>query len=110
MGLVAMLSAFLRRLFQLLLIISGNVPEHVAFVMDGNRRYAEQQHVDKATGHTHGYGKASGAVVTSHSQNRFAWQSSALRLSATTRASGMWQMVQPGAGSATQYSPDDLLL
>ncbi|KAG2435494.1 hypothetical protein HYH02_011789 [Chlamydomonas schloesseri] len=48
---------WLRRALLFLLYLTGHVPEHVAFVMDGNRRYAERQHVDKATGHTHGYGK-----------------------------------------------------
>ncbi|GLC67521.1 hypothetical protein PLESTF_000566600 [Pleodorina starrii] len=51
------LRIWLRRACQLVLCLLGRVPVHVAFVMDGNRRYAERQHVDKATGHTHGYGK-----------------------------------------------------
>ncbi|GLI63170.1 hypothetical protein VaNZ11_005922 [Volvox africanus] len=47
----------LRRSIHLLLSLLGPVPIHVAFVMDGNRRFAERSHVDKATGHTQGYGK-----------------------------------------------------
>ncbi|PNH09737.1 Dehydrodolichyl diphosphate synthase, partial [Tetrabaena socialis] len=57
MGLLSFLSRWFRRAFQLVLMALGPVPVHVAFVMDGNRRYAERKHVDKATGHTHGYGK-----------------------------------------------------
>ena len=31
------------------------VPAHVAFIMDGNRRYAERQHLQIVSGHTRGY-------------------------------------------------------
>ncbi|KAF4673980.1 hypothetical protein FOL47_009898 [Perkinsus chesapeaki] len=35
----------------------GNVPEHVAFIMDGNRRYATSHHLPKVQGHRYGYEK-----------------------------------------------------
>lgn len=31
------------------------IPKHVAFIMDGNRRFAERQHLQKVQGHTLGY-------------------------------------------------------
>ena len=59
---LAFLGRWLRRAVSLLLWLLGATPHHVAFIMDGNRRYAQRRHVDKATGHTHGYGKASAAA------------------------------------------------
>ncbi len=43
---------------------AGPVPQHVAFIMDGNRRYAQARGVDRAAGHAHGFEKvrASGCV------------------------------------------------
>ncbi|XP_053967807.1 dehydrodolichyl diphosphate synthase complex subunit DHDDS [Anastrepha obliqua] len=35
----------------------GNVPRHIAFVMDGNRRYAKSQCLPKIDGHSHGFEK-----------------------------------------------------
>lgn len=37
------------------IIRAGHVPRHVAFIMDGNRRYANKKHVAKVEGHTKGY-------------------------------------------------------
>ena len=34
---------------------SGPIPQHVAFVMDGNRRYARQNHKVVAQGHADGF-------------------------------------------------------
>jgi ditrans,polycis-polyprenyl diphosphate synthase len=31
------------------------IPAHVAFIMDGNRRYADQHHLQKVEGHSFGY-------------------------------------------------------
>ena len=33
----------------------GPVPQHVAFVMDGNRRYARQQRIETVEGHNLGF-------------------------------------------------------
>ena len=35
----------------------GPVPQHIAFIMDGNRRFAERRREDRAAGHTYGFHK-----------------------------------------------------
>ncbi|VVC32655.1 Hypothetical protein CINCED_3A006545 [Cinara cedri] len=35
----------------------GEVPKHVAFIMDGNRRFAKKNNVEKQTGHLRGFDK-----------------------------------------------------
>ncbi|EDX17369.1 GD16139 [Drosophila simulans] len=35
----------------------GHIPHHVAFVMDGNRRFARSQQIDKIEGHSRGFEK-----------------------------------------------------
>jgi ditrans,polycis-polyprenyl diphosphate synthase len=34
---------------------SGPVPEHLAFIMDGNRRFAKQKSIPATEGHTRGF-------------------------------------------------------
>lgn len=36
---------------------AGRVPKHVAFIMDGNRRYASKQKLQKTEGHSRGFSK-----------------------------------------------------
>ena len=36
---------------------AGPLPQHIAFVMDGNRRYADRQHWERVAGHRLGYYK-----------------------------------------------------
>ena len=36
-------------------LASGPIPQHVAFVMDGNRRYARKEHKQTIQGHTDGF-------------------------------------------------------
>ncbi|KAF9485106.1 Undecaprenyl diphosphate synthase [Pholiota conissans] len=36
-------------------LLSGPMPRHMAFIMDGNRRYARQHNIPESQGHTDGY-------------------------------------------------------
>ena len=44
---------------------AGPVPRHVAFIMDGNRRFAKKEAVEKAEGHRRGFEKMT-EVITDH--------------------------------------------
>lgn len=35
----------------------GEIPKHVAFIMDGNRRFAKEKHQPRAQGHESGFQK-----------------------------------------------------
>lgn len=49
--------------FALEVIKSGKIPRHVAFIMDGNRRYAKKLHLNHSTdGHVHGFDKLAQAL------------------------------------------------
>ncbi|XP_050678997.1 dehydrodolichyl diphosphate synthase complex subunit DHDDS [Leptidea sinapis] len=51
--------------FQLLcikIVKTGRVPQHLAFIMDGNRRYAKKLSVNTTDGHTKGFDKLSEAL------------------------------------------------
>ncbi|OMO86891.1 Di-trans-poly-cis-decaprenylcistransferase-like protein [Corchorus olitorius] len=48
------LGYFLRELIVSTLSV-GPIPTHVAFIMDGNRRYGKQQHLNQGGGHVAGY-------------------------------------------------------
>ncbi|KAK2518691.1 Dhdds [Columba guinea] len=39
------------------IIKAGPMPKHVAFIMDGNRRYAQKCHVERQQGHSQGFEK-----------------------------------------------------
>ncbi|KAF6344317.1 dehydrodolichyl diphosphate synthase subunit [Rhinolophus ferrumequinum] len=39
------------------IIKAGPMPKHIAFIMDGNRRYAKKCQVDRKEGHLHGFNK-----------------------------------------------------
>ncbi|RWS25875.1 dehydrodolichyl diphosphate syntase complex subunit DHDDS-like protein [Leptotrombidium deliense] len=43
--------------FAINVLIRGDIPRHIAFIMDGNRRYADKNHLLKSVGHTHGFNK-----------------------------------------------------
>lgn len=42
--------------FIIQIIAAGPVPRHVAFIMDGNRRYARKRHQKVQQGHVDGFG------------------------------------------------------
>ncbi|XP_055320908.1 dehydrodolichyl diphosphate synthase complex subunit Dhdds [Sitodiplosis mosellana] len=49
--------------FALKVIKTGKIPRHVAFIMDGNRRYAKKLHLTTSTdGHVHGFDKLAEAL------------------------------------------------
>eukprot|EP00897_Mesotaenium_endlicherianum_P009740 jgi/Mesen1/8795/ME000528S08192 len=48
------LVSFFRQLV-LQILAAGPLPRHVAIIMDGNRRYAERQHIERHIGHLYGY-------------------------------------------------------
>lgn len=37
------------------IIKTGKLPKHVALIMDGNRRYANKEYMEKGEGHSKGY-------------------------------------------------------
>lgn len=52
---------FLERL-AIKVIKQGPVPQHVAFIMDGNRRWATRLNLNKSDGHKVGFDKLSQAL------------------------------------------------
>ena len=44
----------------------GQIPRHVAFIMDGNRRFARQKKIDKIEGHTMGFEKLAETLQWCH--------------------------------------------
>lgn len=49
--------------FAMQVIKTGQIPRHVAFIMDGNRRYAKKLHLKSNTdGHIHGFDKLAEAL------------------------------------------------
>ncbi|XP_041972827.1 dehydrodolichyl diphosphate synthase complex subunit DHDDS [Aricia agestis] len=47
------------QLFCIKVVKTGRVPQHIAFIMDGNRRYAKKQSVNCSAGHSKGFDKLS---------------------------------------------------
>ncbi|XP_067128777.1 dehydrodolichyl diphosphate synthase complex subunit DHDDS [Centruroides vittatus] len=45
--------------FVIKVLQAGAIPKHVAFIMDGNRRYADKLNLNRLDGHTHGFKKLS---------------------------------------------------
>lgn len=48
---------WLERIAMNVIKAGGHLPYHIAFVMDGNRRYASSQHIRKIDGHSKGFDK-----------------------------------------------------
>ncbi|KAH9636704.1 hypothetical protein HF086_003252 [Spodoptera exigua] len=46
-------------MFCIKVVKTGRIPKHVAFIMDGNRRYAKKNSVDNCAGHYKGFDKLS---------------------------------------------------
>lgn len=47
------------QLFCIKIVKTGRVPQHIAFIMDGNRRYAKKLSVNISAGHSKGFDKLS---------------------------------------------------
>lgn len=47
------------QLFCIKVVKTGRVPQHIAFIMDGNRRYAKKHNEKTAAGHSKGFDKLS---------------------------------------------------
>lgn len=47
------------QLFCIRVLKTGRIPQHIAFIMDGNRRYAKKTSVDTKLGHHRGFDKLS---------------------------------------------------
>ncbi|XP_063823589.1 dehydrodolichyl diphosphate synthase complex subunit DHDDS [Ostrinia nubilalis] len=47
------------QLFCIKVVKTGRVPQHIAFIMDGNRRYAKKHNENTAAGHSKGFDKLS---------------------------------------------------
>ncbi|KAJ0179186.1 hypothetical protein K1T71_004898 [Dendrolimus kikuchii] len=47
------------QLFCIRVLKTGRIPQHIAFIMDGNRRYAKKRSVDTKLGHYRGFDKLS---------------------------------------------------
>ncbi|XP_049865034.1 dehydrodolichyl diphosphate synthase complex subunit DHDDS-like [Pectinophora gossypiella] len=47
------------QLFCIKVVKTGRVPQHIAFIMDGNRRFAKKHNVQRNTGHSKGFDKLS---------------------------------------------------
>lgn len=71
---------------------SGPIPEHVAIIMDGNRRFAERKRVSRATGHALGYEKVRWAAAHAHVnvQARSSRRVALLRRSFCRHWNGAW--------------------
>ena len=52
--------------FFLRVLKCGQIPRHVAFIMDGNRRFARQKNIDKIEGHTMGFEKLAETLQWCH--------------------------------------------
>ena len=48
------------------LLRCGSIPKHVAFIMDGNRRYAKRLGVDKIQGHSQGFDRLAQTLQWCH--------------------------------------------
>ena len=49
---------------------SGPVPKHIAIIMDGNRRFAQKNSMDRAEGHLKGFDKLA-EVINRHEKSSF---------------------------------------
>lgn len=45
------------QLFCVNVVKMGKIPRHVAFIMDGNRRFAKKNNIEKCEGHSKGFDK-----------------------------------------------------
>ena len=50
---------------------SGPVPNHIAIIMDGNRRFAQKNSMDRAEGHLKGFDKLAEVRTASYTVIKF---------------------------------------
>lgn len=53
------------QLFCIKVVKSGRIPQHIAFIMDGNRRFAKKKSVQSSVGHHKGFDKLSETLKVS---------------------------------------------
>ena len=52
--------------FCIKLLRSGSIPKHVAFIMDGNRRFAKMHKLEKIQGHSQGFDRLAQTLQWCH--------------------------------------------